>query len=207
MAVVDHTEVAPFVVRSKALPVPPVSTVDGADGITAPIFLPPGTVAMGLPRYLYEQCSMMMCHGDAGLPYTRGFMTPEEERRFAAQALLTVGTLPLGWLNAARAAATPAVTEGTTLFRVFGGEARGLGQSWTTTNPAAVTNFRAAAGLFPGNTGQFVIEGRLLSTEGVLSRSALPGPGGIGGGLREVLVPNPASQIGVVRVSGANPGF
>ena len=77
------------------------STVGGADGITAPIFLPPGTVAMGLPRYIYEQCSVGMCHGNADLPYTHGFLTPEEERRLALQATLTVVPVPWGSLVSA----------------------------------------------------------------------------------------------------------
>jgi RHS repeat-associated protein len=102
---------------------------------------------------------------------------------------------------------TSTVKEGTTLFRVFGGEAKGLGQSWTTVNPGTVTNFREAAGLFPGNTGRFVIEGKLMNTEGVLFRGALPGPGGVGGGLSEVLVPNAGRQICIVCVSGVNPPF
>jgi hypothetical protein len=99
------------------------------------------------------------------------------------------------------------VAEGTTLFRVFGDEAQGLGQSWTTVNPGAVANYRNVAGLFPGNSGQFLIEGTLTDTEGVLFRDALPGPGGIGGGLPEVVVPNPGSQICIVCVSGVNPPF
>jgi hypothetical protein len=99
------------------------------------------------------------------------------------------------------------VSEGTTLFRVFGDEAQGLGQSWTTVNPGTVANYRDVAGLFPGNSGQFVIEGTLEDTTGVLFRPALPGPGGIGGGLPEVVVPNPGSQICIVCVSGANPPF
>jgi hypothetical protein len=107
---------------------------------------------------------------------------------------------------AARGSAA-AVQEGTTLYRVFGGEARGLGQSWTTVNPGSVKNFREAAGLFPGNTGQFVIEGTLMSTEGVLLRQARPGPGGIGGTIPEVVVSPGAPQICVLCVSGANPAF
>jgi hypothetical protein len=99
------------------------------------------------------------------------------------------------------------ISEGVTLFRVFGGEARGLGASWTTVNPGSVPNYRTTAGLFPGNSGQFLIQGRLTSTEGVSLRQALPGPGGVGGGLPEVLVPKPATQICIQCVSGVNPPF
>jgi hypothetical protein len=79
------------------------------------------------------------------------------------------------------------VSERTTLYRVFGGEARGLGQSWITVNPGTVSDFRSAAGLFPGNSGQFVIEGMLTDTTGVTLRSALPEPGGLSGGIPEDL--------------------
>ncbi|MBE7539804.1 MAG: RHS repeat-associated core domain-containing protein [Opitutaceae bacterium] len=97
--------------------------------------------------------------------------------------------------------------EGTQLFRVFGDEARGLGQYYTTTNPGAVANFRETAGLFPGNSGQFLLQGTLNNTEGVIFRSAAPGPGGVGGGLPEVFVPRPGTQINITNVSGVNPPF
>lgn len=57
------------------------------------------------------------------------------------------------------------------------------------------------------NSGSFVLEGTLNNTEGVIFRSAAPGPGGVGGGLPEVFVPNPATQININRVSGVNPPF
>jgi RHS repeat-associated protein len=101
--------------------------------------------------------------------------------------------------------AAASVEEGTKVFRVFGGEARGLGQSWTTVDPGTVTNFREAAGLYPTNTGQFVVQGKLMSTEGVLLKRADPGPGGIGGGISEVVVPNAAGQVCILCVSGVNP--
>jgi len=113
---------------------------------------------------------------------------------FAARAVLTM---------TARAAAG----EGTQVFRVFGSEAKGLGQYYTTVNPGTVANYRQAAGLFSGNSGQFVLQGTLRDTEGVIFTKAAPGPGGIGGGLPEVFVPNPETQISILRVSGANPEF
>lgn len=118
--------------------------------------------------------------------------------------------LPIRFEAAAGVAArelTATVPEGTTLFRVFGGEAQGLGRSWTTVDPGKIANYREAAGLYPANTGQFLIEGRLINTERVFLRDALPGPGNIGGGLPEVVVPNPARQICIVCVSGVNPPF
>lgn len=97
--------------------------------------------------------------------------------------------------------------QGTQLYRVFGNEARGLGNYYTTVNPGTVVDFRTTAGLFPGNSGSFVLEGTLNNTEGVILRSAAPGPGGVGGGLPEVFVPNPSTQININRVSGVNPHF
>jgi RHS repeat-associated protein len=131
-------------------------------------------------------------------------LTPREQ--FDATGLAAVTALA-PWGRVAARGATTAVQEGTTVFRVFGGEARGLGQSWTTVNPGKVANFRESAGLFPGNTGQFVIEGRLMSTEGVLLRDALPGPGGVGGGIAELLIPNAGQKVCIVCVSGVNPPF
>lgn len=104
-------------------------------------------------------------------------------------------------------AAKTAAGEGTQLYRVFGNEARGLGNYYTTVNPGTVADFRTTAGLFPGNSGSFVLEGTLKNTEGVIFRGAAPGPGGVGGGLPEVFVPNPATQININRVSGVNPPF
>jgi hypothetical protein len=105
-------------------------------------------------------------------------------------------------VNAAKAA-----EDGIPGFGIFGGEARGLGHSWTTVNPGELSNYREAAGLFPGNSGQFGAEGVLTNSEGVISRSALSGPGGVGGGLPELVVPNPASQIRLTRISGVIPPF
>jgi RHS repeat-associated protein len=123
-----------------------------------------------------------------------------------AMTVAPVGRIVEGAVAAARAAA-PAVQEGTAVFRVFGGEAKGLSQSWTTVNPGNIANFREAAGLFPGNTGQFLAEGRLLSTEGVTLRQALPGPGGVGGTIPELVIPNAGQQVCLLRVCGVNPGF
>jgi hypothetical protein len=107
--------------------------------------------------------------------------------------------------------AADAITEGIKVYRVFGGEATPFGNpapgSWTTVDPATVENFREAAGLFPGNTGRFVVEGELTSTEGVTVRASLPGPGGVGGGLPEVVIPNASQVVNVTRVSGVNPEF
>jgi hypothetical protein len=62
-----------------------------------------------------------------------------------------------------------------TVYRVFGGDARGMGSFWTTVNPATVPNFRAAAGLPSGNAGTWVAEGQITSLEGATYGTAAPG--------------------------------
>jgi RHS repeat-associated protein len=130
---------------------------------------------------------------------------------YGIAALAPVGGAVLGEAAVALRETDEGVQEGMKLYRVFGGEAQGLKEfgatSFTTVNPADLENFREAAGIYPGNTGQFVIEGTLNDTSGVIFRDALPGPGGVGGGLPEVVVPNARAQITVTRVSGVNPPF
>jgi hypothetical protein len=96
------------------------------------------------------------------------------------------------------------------VFRVFGGDAKAAGFSWTTENPNSVFNFRDAAGLPSGgasgstNTGQFVIEGTVKSSSILKTRSALPLDGNAGG-LRELIID--PKNVNIKRVSGANPNF
>lgn len=99
-----------------------------------------------------------------------------------------------------------AVTEGTKVFRVWGDEAGAMGRSWTTVDPRTVPNYRDAAGLPAQNSGRFISEGVLQNTQGVTTRGALPLHGNAGG-LPEVVVPNPASQIRLDNVQGLNPEF
>jgi hypothetical protein len=42
---------------------------------------------------------------------------------------------------------------------------------------------------------------------GVTAGTAAPGPGGVGGTIPEVIVPNAANQVTPTNVSGANPPF
>jgi hypothetical protein len=57
-----------------------------------------------------------------------------------------------------------------TVYRVFGGDARAQGFSWTTKNPTSIKDFRDAAGLPSGgasgatNTAEFMIKGRVNSS-------------------------------------------
>jgi RHS repeat-associated protein len=80
-----------------------------------------------------------------------------------------------------------------TVFRVFGGDARAGGFSWTIENPLAVGSFRDAAGLPSGgssgatNTADFLIKGRANAADIIKSRSALPLDGNTGG-LSELII-------------------
>ena len=160
-----------------------------------------------------ERERVMSSDGNLG---GKAFYLATDAAKIALPIVLGLATEGLGdalfapeLLSASRAvsAGRTATAEGTQLFRVFGNEAKGLGQYYTTVNPGSVANFREAAGLFPGNSGQFVLQGTLKDTAGVIFRGAAPGPGGVGGGLSEVFVPNPQTQINILRVSGANPAF
>ena len=79
------------------------------------------------------------------------------------------------------------------VFRVFGGDARAQGFSFTTTDPRTVSNFRNAAGLPSGgasgstNTADFLIKGEAKITDIIKSRSALPLDGNKGG-LPELII-------------------
>lgn len=80
-----------------------------------------------------------------------------------------------------------------TVYRVFGGDARAQGFSWTTVNPTSVKNFRNVAGLPSGgasgamNTADFMIKGKVNINSIIKSRSALPLDGNIGG-LPELII-------------------
>lgn len=68
------------------------------------------------------------------------------------------------------------------IYRVYGGESRKYGQSWTTIDPRTVKNYRSYAGLPDVNTGDFLVEATIKRSTGFSTRSALPldgNPGGI----------------------------
>jgi RHS repeat-associated protein len=107
----------------------------------------------------------------------------------------------------------PAV--GDTIYRVYGGDSKAGGASWTPVDPDTVENYRDVAGLPSGgetdatNTGQFVIEGVLEDPEAVVTvRGAVALPG-TKGGLPEYVIPDwmDNGAIRIVNVSGANPEF
>ena len=95
-------------------------------------------------------------------------------------------------IQAGRRAAKGGASE-MTVYRVFGGDARAQGFSWTTVNPTFVKNFRNVAGLPSGgasgamNTADFMIKGKVNINSIIKSRSALPLDGNIGG-LPELII-------------------
>lgn len=80
-----------------------------------------------------------------------------------------------------------------TVYRVFGGDARAQGFSWTTVNPKSASNFRDIAGLPSGgasgstNTADFMIKGTVNIKDVIKTRSALPLDGNVGG-LPELII-------------------
>jgi hypothetical protein len=100
--------------------------------------------------------------------------------------------------------------QGTVVYRVFGGGATRFGQpsggSYTPANPYVSSNYRFDAGLYPSNTGDSILYGRISSMEGVITRPASPGPNG-GGCWPEYVVPNAAQRVIVDSVKQAKPSF
>ena len=62
------------------------------------------------------------------------------------------------------------------------------------------------AGLPDANSGRFVSEAIIQDIVDIQVRSALPFNGNPGG-LTEYIIPNPNSQLRIIRISGANPEF
>lgn len=89
-----------------------------------------------------------------------------------------------------------------TVYRVFGGDARAEGFSWTSENPTSVSNFRDAAGLPSGgasgatNTADFVLEGRVNPSNIIESRAALPLDGNAGGLPEHIIDPKNVTITG-----------
>jgi hypothetical protein len=83
--------------------------------------------------------------------------------------------------------------ESVEVFRVFGGDSRAQGYSWTTRDPRTVRNFRDGAGLPSGgasgsnNTADFLVRGRVNRSDIIESRPARPLDGNRGG-LPELII-------------------
>ena len=101
------------------------------------------------------------------------------------------------------------------IFRVYGGDSRAGGASWSPVDPRSVANYRDVVGLPSGggggatNTGQFVIEGELVDPSKVVLRGNAVPLDGNAGGIPEYVIPNWVDNgaIRITRVSGVNPEF
>ncbi|MGH7867290.1 MAG: hypothetical protein ACREP9_06565 [Candidatus Dormibacteraceae bacterium] len=114
-------------------------------------------------------------------------------------------------------AAANAAKTGQRVFRVWGHDpanpdlARSQsgpgGRSWTRVNPGSVAKYRYAAGLpDESNMGRFVSEGILTDPTGVKVATATTIGSNLGG-LDELIVPSPETQIELRGVFGVNPPF
>ncbi|HTU86735.1 MAG TPA: hypothetical protein VMF57_14235 [Solirubrobacteraceae bacterium] len=80
------------------------------------------------------------------------------------------------------------------------------GHSWTPVSPTSYDDPRDSLGLPDANGGRFVITGKIVDSDGIVARHAIPLDGTSGGGL-EYLVPDPKGQIEIISVGGQNPPF
>lgn len=102
---------------------------------------------------------------------------------------------------------------GQTVYRVYGGDAKAGGASWTPIKPSG--NYRDAAGLPSGgpsganNSGRFVIEGTLQDASSVVKTRRALRLDGQQGGAPEYIIPNALENgaVRVNRVSGVNLEF
>ena len=106
--------------------------------------------------------------------------------------LLSLSGPAMGGYSDFRQSSNAAKSE-VTVYRVFGGDARAQGFSWTTVDPRTVTNFRNVAGLPSGgasgatNTADFMIQGKAGVRDVIKFKSADPLDGNIGG-LPELII-------------------
>ena len=93
----------------------------------------------------------------------------------------------------------PNLKNGNNVYRVYGGEAKVDGASWTTKNPKNIKNYRNKAGLPNANTGENMVTGVVTDSSKVFKKQrALPCDGNKGG-LPEYVIPNPY-ESGAVRI-------
>lgn len=97
-----------------------------------------------------------------------------------------------------------------TVYRVFGGDSRALGQSWTTVDPRGVDDIRGGLGLPSGgtsgynNTADFMVQDKVKASDISSSHPADPLDGNPGG-LPEVVIHNPADTVELTDFDILNP--
>jgi hypothetical protein len=118
---------------------------------------------------------------------------------------VTPSNLGDGTLYGARGLYAPA--QGMILYRVWGGDSPELGRSWTPINPTMIGSaYQDLAGLPTVNDGSMLSIGILTNHIGVFPRPAIPLEGSRGG-LPELVVPSPRSQIRLIHREQRNPPF
>ena len=123
---------------------------------------------------------------DAGTHTTYNFEVEDFHTYFVGDSALWVHNMCGG-------DATKGGDETVDVFRVFGGDARAQGFSFTTVDPRTVKNFRDGAGLPSDgasgatNSADFLIKGTANTEDIIKSRSALPLDGNKGG-LPELII-------------------
>lgn len=133
---------------------------------------------------------------------------PSGRELMDAKMGLVLSAAPVSRLSGAGSAAREgaAVSWGTKVYRVYGGQAKASGRSWTTVDPRTVPGYRDLAGLPNQNTGRFLIEGTIMDTRGIILKTADPLHGNRGG-LPEVIVPHPALDLLLDQSSLLTPGL
>ena len=122
-----------------------------------------------------------------GKQLSDAFSPQSVESALTVAGTVALGEAAVGAVKGAGAATTSSNNTTGTVYRVFGGDARAEGFSWTPTNPTTVSDFRNVAGLPSGgasgstNTANFMLKGKVNSKDIIKSREALPLDGNKGG--------------------------
>lgn len=130
----------------------------------------------------------------------RDFYTGGSRSKLGSGAKVGIGVLTLATLGASTAE-TAIADESVTVFRVFGGDARAQGFSWTPIDPTTISDFRNVAGLPSGgmsgvtNTADFMIVGRVNPQNIISSYPAASLDGNIGGIMEYIINPEHVTII------------
>ena len=93
------------------------------------------------------------------------------------------------------------------VFRVYGGDAKANGYSWTPKDPRTIFNFRDKAGLPSGgtsgsiNTAEFLIRGKVKNKYIIQKRTALPLDGNKGGLPEYIIDPKNVKVIDILKMN------
>ena len=95
------------------------------------------------------------------------------------------------------------------IYRVWGGPATLYGRSWTPVDPRTLgTSYRNLAGLPATNEGTKLSQAVIVVHTGITYRPALAIPSaGTAGGLPEIVIPDPQSQLRILSTEDVNPPF